>query len=190
MTAVMTAAKTIKLHGWLGEKYAPELKLSGDNMHQIMCGLVHRFGPQFKEDIRLGEWHVCNGKFQDSDALDDKTVNKKLVKKTLHIVPSVRGSGRWVRIIIGVILLVAAYFGYGNSYTVQLGIALILGGVVEVLTRPKTAAPTQPADQRGSAIYNGAVNVTSQGGPVPTGYGRVQRASSVVISTDFSSDEA
>jgi predicted phage tail protein len=182
--------RTIKLHGFLAKKYAKSVELAADNMFQVMCGLISRFGPQFKEDIRAHNWHICEDKVKPGNDLSQDELEKTLTKKTLHFVPEVKGSSAALKIVIGIILLVAAFFGYGNQYTVQTGIMLILGGVSEILTRPKLQGPVQAQDQRGSSIYNGALNVTTQGGPVPLIYGRVQRASSVVISTDFSSDEA
>ncbi len=181
--------QTIHLHGFMGKKYGKTVKLAGENMYQIMSGLVSRFGPQFKEDVRANNWHICEGKVAAGNDLNEEEVkHKKLNKKTLHLVPVVEGASSALRIIIGIVLIVVgAYFGQG--WAVQMGIAMVLGGVVEMLTKPKNQSPTQSQDQRGSSIYNGAVNVTTQGGPIPLIYGRVQRASSVVISTDFSSDE-
>lgn len=180
---------TVKLHGFMGQKYGKTVKLSGENMFQIMSGLVSRFGPGFKEDVRTNSWHLVNGAIKPGNDLGEGDLHKSLTKKVLHLVPVVAGASAALRIVIGIVLIVAAAFGYGNAYTVQLGISLILGGVVEMLTKPKPGAAQQHQDDRGSYIYNAAVNVTSQGGPVPLIYGRVQRASSVVISTDFSSDE-
>jgi predicted phage tail protein len=184
---------TVKLHGFLGKKYAKSVALSGANMFQIMSGLVSRFGPEFKEDIRQHNWHVCEGKVAPENDIGQNELDKPLTKKVLHLVPAVAGSSAAVRIIIGVALILYGTFGAaygGGPWATNMGIALVMGGVVEMLTRPKTQTPVQAQDQRGSSIYNGALNVTTQGGPVPLVYGRVQRASSVVISTDFSSDEA
>ena len=179
--------QTIHLHGFLGQKYAKSVKLYGDNLFQIMSGLVSRFGPQFKEDVRSNDWHIVEGKVQPGNDLDEKELGKKLTKKSLHLIPAVRGASAALRVIIGVIIFaVGAYFG--QPWLMAIGASLVIGGVTEMLTKSKTAS-SDKGDQRASSIYNGALNVTTQGGPVPLIYGRVARASSVVISTDFSSDE-
>lgn len=183
-----TTLKTIHFHGFLASKYGKSVKLAGENMFQIMSGLVSRFGPQFKEDIRTHNWHITEGQVKPGNDIGEEQLSKNLAKKTVHLLPAVAGSSAALRVVLGVILIVVgAYFG--QAWLVQIGVGLALGGVVEMLTKPKNGGPTQSQDQRGSAIYNGAVNVTSQGGPIPLLYGRVKRASSVVISTDFSSDE-
>ncbi len=102
--------------------------------------------------------------------------------------PVVQGSSGTVRAIIGIVLVVVGLY-FNQPWLVNIGASMALGGIVEILTKPKTQTPTQKQDDKGSAVYNGAVNVTSQGGPIPVLYGRVGRASSVVISTDFSSDD-
>jgi predicted phage tail protein len=173
----------------MGQKYGKKVTLAGSNMFQLMSGLVSRFGPQFKEDCRTHDWHLTDGPVKKGNDLGEDDLGKALSKRTLHLLPAVEGASSTLRIIVGIVLIIAgAYFN--QPWAVNLGVAMVLGGVVEALTKPKTQTPTQPQNDKGSAIYNGAVNVTSQGGPIPLIYGRVQRASSVVISTDFSSDEA
>ncbi|MGH6646206.1 hypothetical protein [Aquabacterium sp.] len=180
---------TIKLHGFLGQKYAKTVKLDADNVFQIMSALVSRFGPGFKEDVRVNSWHVISGPQRPENALDEQDLAHQLKHKTLHLVPAVQGGSGAVRVIVGVVLMVVgAYFGQG--WLVQIGASLALGGVVEMLSKPPTAGARQNQDDNASHIYNSAVNVTSQGGAIPRIYGRVQRCSSVVIATDFSSDEA
>lgn len=183
------SVQTIQLHGWLGQKYGKTVKLGCDNMFQVMSGLISRFGPQFKEDIRQHGWHVVEGSVKPGNELTEKTLQKTLKKKTVHILPEVKGESAALRVILGVVLIVAGLY-FGQTWLVQAGVALAIGGVVEMLLKPKLGGPDQPDDERGSDIYNGAENVTTQGGPVPLIYGRVRRSSSVVISTDFSADEA
>jgi len=186
----MSEVQTIHFHGEAAKLFGKVHKLAGEDLPKLFAGLTSQLGPTFKEFVRTNSWHICEGKVKQGNDLGQDDISKKLNGKTLHFLPVVQGSNSALRIIAGIILLVAAYFGYGNSYTVSLGISLILGGVTEMLTKPKLASPgaVNANDQRGSSIYNGALNVTTQGGPIPLLYGRVQRASSVVISTDFSSD--
>ena len=187
----MNDVRTVHLHGFMAKKYGKSVKLAGANMFQIMSGLVSRFGPEFKEDIRTNGWHVVEGAVKPGNDLAEEELSKRLNKKTLHLIPVVMGASAVLRVVIGIVLLVISYFVPALApYLVPIGVSLIVGGVVEMLTKPKVGQPQQKQDDKGSAIYNGAVNVTSQGGPIPLIYGRIQRASSVVISTDFSSDEA
>lgn len=89
------------------------------------------------------------------------------------------------------------------------GAALVLGGTAQLLSpsisdTPGTFGATSPtrararesftsetneiADNRASYIYNGAVNLTAQGNPVPILYGRMQ-VGSVVVSAGLSVED-
>ena len=181
---------TIHFHGFMGKKYGKSVKLEGANFFQLMSGLISRFGPQFKEDIRSNNWHLTDGAVRKGNDLGEAdlkgTLNFK--NKSIHLLPAVTGASSALRIVIGIVLIVAGLY-FSQPWLVNLGAAMVLGGIVEMLTKPKAGGPDQARDDKGSYIYNQATNVTSQGGPVPLLYGRVQRASSVVITTDFSSDE-
>tara|TARA_Y100000356_G_scaffold17052_1_gene12063 strand:- start:1070 stop:1750 length:681 start_codon:yes stop_codon:yes gene_type:complete len=90
-----------------------------------------------------------------------------------------------------------------------IGAAMILGGTAQLLSpnisdSPGTFGATSPsrararesfssetnevADNRASYIYNGAVNLTAQGNPVPILYGRM-KTGSVVISAGLSVED-
>lgn len=87
-----------------------------------------------------------------------------------------------------------------GTVTSAIGAALILTGTSQLLSPSISDAPgtfgsieganrfasidsrnNEPADNRTSYIFNGAVNVTAQGAPVPICYGRM-RVGSVVVS--------
>lgn len=178
----------IKLHGFMGKKYGKQVELAGDNMFQLMSGLVSRFGPGFKEDIRVNDWHLIKEKRSDKKDIGQEELGMTLRCKVLHLVPAIAGKSGGVRIIIGAVMIVAGVY-FEQPWLVNLGASLMLGGAMELLIKPPIQEPTQSQNDAGSYLYNGAVNVTSQGGPIPLVYGRVTRASSVVITTDFSSDQ-
>jgi len=88
------------------------------------------------------------------------------------------------------------------------GAAMVLGGTAQLLSPALTTGPrsfgassgraparesfsprnNEPADNRASYIFNGAVNLTAQGNPVPICYGRM-RIGSVVISAGLSTED-
>jgi predicted phage tail protein len=99
----------------------------------------------------------------------------------IRFVPVVAGAKRGgvLQVIIGIIILVAAYYGYGNQTTVQLGLSLVLGGVIQLLS-PQRVGKSQSGDTLASYAFDGPVNTTEQGGPVPVAMGRVVCGSTVV----------
>ena len=99
-------------------------------------------------------------------------------------------------------VLQATAFGTAIS---AIGAGLILYGTSQLLSpqpadlpgltggspdRRDSFSPTknEPADNRSSYIYNGAVNLTAQGNPVPICYGRM-RVGSVVVSAGVSTTD-
>jgi predicted phage tail protein len=179
--------QTIRLHGFLGKKYATSIKLDCANVFQVMSALVSRFGPQFKEDVRTHSWHVFEGRAQAGNDLGEHELNRPLRKKTLHLVPAVEGEGGAIRAILGIVLMVVGFI-YAQPWLINIGAALALGGAADLLMKPANGGPAQREDERASKTFNGAENITTQGGPKPIGFGRVRRASSVVISTDQSNE--
>lgn len=180
----------VKLYGFMAKKYGKSITVAGTSMRQILDGLKYRFGKAFHIDIEENNWVLVNGKtLKTGREISQDELQLKLAERVLHLVPAAIGlAKRFAQIIVGIILLVAAYFGYGNAETVKLGIMLIVGGVLNLVFAPKL--PGLGADaQEGNYVYNGAVNVTTQGGAIPVIFGEVHRCASVVISSNFSTDE-
>jgi predicted phage tail protein len=85
-----------------------------------------------------------------------------------------------------------------------IGVSMILAGTAQLLSPQPADVPgltgttdrmnsfdparNDPADNRSSYIYNGAVNLTAQGNPVPVCYGRM-RVGSVVVSAGVSTTD-
>ena len=86
-----------------------------------------------------------------------------------------------------------------------IGVSMILSGTAQLLSPQPADLPgltggsagrrnsfdpsnNDPADNRSSYIYNGAVNLTAQGNPVPICYGRM-RVGSVVVSAGVSTTD-
>jgi predicted phage tail protein len=115
----------------------------------------------------------------------------------ISFVPVVAGAGATGRIILGVALVIGAFFTAGatigllglaapiavKSVLLFAGASLILGGVAQLLT-PTPKVPTGPDtqnDPRKSYSFSGIQNTSRQGTPVPIVYGETI-VGSVVIS--------
>jgi predicted phage tail protein len=112
----------------------------------------------------------------------------------IRIVPVIAGSknGGLFQAVLGVVLIVAGAFISGLSFggaapigglMIKVGIAMVIGGVVQMLT-PVPKAPGQQeqsvTENKPSYLFNGAFNSTQQGLPVPVVYGEMLVGSSVV----------
>jgi len=184
--------RTIHLHGSLGARFGKEHRLDVENIFQLMGALESRLGVAFKEAIRVGKWHIFDGAKKKGNDRSEETLSVPLSKRTFHIFPVIEGRSAAFRIVIGVVLMVASVFVPALApYAVQVfaaGFSLTVGGITELLTKPKGMDKRDQLDEGKSSIFNSVRNVTTQGGPIPLIYGRVRRASSVVISADFASE--
>jgi predicted phage tail protein len=102
----------------------------------------------------------------------------------IRIVPVISGSKNsgLFQTILGVVLIVASFIP-GFQALMPVGIAMTLGGVVQMLSPvPKAASQQEQAssENKPSYLFNGAFNSTQQGLPVPVVYGRMLVGSSVV----------
>lgn len=102
----------------------------------------------------------------------------------IRIVPVLSGSknGGLFQTIVGVALIVASFIP-GFQALLPVGIAMTLGGVVQMLSPvPKASSQQDQAstENKPSYLFNGAFNSTQQGLPVPVIYGKMLVGSSVV----------
>ncbi len=99
---------------------------------------------------------------------------------TIKIIPAVAGAKRAgaFQTILGVVLVVvgAIMQAYGipvGSALIKLGVTLIVGGVTQMLNRPPTRSTSERPENAPSYTFNGPVNTTTQGNPVPVCYGEM-----------------
>lgn len=191
--------KTVYLHGELAKKYGSDpIMLDVATPHMLAKALCHRFGVEFKEYFKQN-WFKFVVKEGDNETYitDEMGAERKMDDDAeVHITPAVAGSGRFGQIILGVILIVvgivfSSFLGPAAEYFIMAGVGLVVGGVAQLLMpTPKIDDYTgaERAENKPNFVFNGAVNVYEQGGPVPLCYGRV-KAGSVVISAGFNVEQ-
>ncbi|MCU6671177.1 tail assembly protein [Enterobacteriaceae bacterium H4N4] len=111
--------------------------------------------------------------------------------EVIRIVPVIIGSKKagLLQTILGAVIIAASaigsYFAPGNpisAFGYKFGAAMILGGVVQMLSpQPTGLASKQDADNRASYAFGGVTNTAAQGYPVPLLYGR-RRIGGAIIS--------
>ncbi len=88
---------------------------------------------------------------------------------------------------------VASAYGFAGvgAPMMKLGAVMALGGVVQMLA-PQQVGQSSRDDANNAASYNfnGAVNTTAQGNPVPILYGRMIVGSAVISAGIYSEDKA
>lgn len=189
---VISDMKKIQLLGNLGKKFGRSFSMDVKNPAEAVRALCVNF-PEFrKELIESGDkgigYRVIVGK-QDQTVED---LHNPSGKSTIKFVPVLQGAGGGggLNIIAGVVLLVAAAalnivapFNPVSPYLISAGVAMIIGGVIQMLTPvPSLNSDTSNnlPDNKPSYAFNGGVNTSAQGYPVPVGYGRMIVGSAVI----------
>ena len=182
--------RTVKLLGELGKKFGKQFKLDVKNPAEAVRALIANF-PELEKHLMESEkrgigYRVLVGK--EVQKVED--LHNPSGKQVIKFVPVVMGSksGGMFGVIVGAVLVTAGivgnYFYPGNPvspYLISAGVAMIIGGVIQMLAPvPKTPKDEDRPDNKPSYVFNGAVNTTAQGYPVPIGYGRMIVGSAVI----------
>lgn len=187
----MTAAlRTVRLYGHLGERFGREHRFAVASAAEAVRALRANF-PGIDAALvghRPGYRVWVGGAARGPQDLWTPGAGP------IRIVPVVAGAKNKgpLQIILGAALIAApVLFGAGpvlfgtttlGSVATSLGISMVLGGVSSLLFSPPRAetGATERPESRPSYIFDGPVNTTVQGNPVPIGYGRLRVGSQVV----------
>lgn len=183
--------KTIILLGELGKRYGRKHLLDVKSPAEAVRALCANFKDfaafvSASSDRNVG-YRVLNMR---DEVGEDELHNP--ASRRITIAPVVAGAGGSVgKILLGAALIAASLFvpglaavtlfGTTTLATVAfgVGVSLALGGVAQMLApQPKSIGPQE--EQQPSYVFNGAVNTSAQGQPVPVGYGRMIVGSAVI----------
>jgi predicted phage tail protein len=182
--------KTIRLYGDMGRRFGREFQLdvkSPAEAVRALCVVVSGFEAYLHEHAKE-YYKVFVGARNACDELPNPCSDREIIR----IAPVISGAGSAGKIILGAILIVAAFAtgqwelaGVAKSLLATtlfgLGVSLVIGGVIELLTPvPKLDGNGDNADNQANSNFNGPVNTTAQGNPVPLAYGTVLAGSAVI----------
>ena len=196
--------RTIYLHGELGTKFAPEVRVDVNSVAEAMKALKANFPGFMKhlvEDtsgyfIRLGDIY-----------LDKDSILEPINSNDIHLIPAVTGSGKMGLIVAGIFLmlmtagtgsvvLLAGQSAATTTFTLgmgmgtvslstaitigQLGLGLLMSGISALLFAPPKQEVQNATENTPNTYFNGSVNTIAQGNPVSIGYGRLLIGSAVI----------
>lgn len=178
--------RTVKLYGPMRRRFGREYELcvsSPAEAIRALCVQVPGFKKYLAESksagltfaIFIGKRNIAETGIEDP-AGDDE----------IRIAPIIEGSKRGgvLQTIVGVVLIAISYFFPVTApYLLQPGIAMALGGVVQMLSpQPRGLGAKDSPENQPSYSMNGAVNTQAEGNPVPLLYGGPLIAGSALIS--------
>lgn len=180
--------RTVKLSGELGKKFGKIHRFMVNTPAEAIRALCANF-PEFEKELRESHTRNVGYKvFNGSHQLESAEEVRDPAAKEIRIIPVIMGANATTRVLIGVTLIVASVAMYAfpgtagaAPYVMSAGISLTLGGVIELLSPvPKIKGPEERPENKPSYFFNGPVNTTAQGHPVPIGYGRLRVGGGIV----------
>ncbi|MBW0298477.1 phage tail protein [Shewanella xiamenensis] len=146
-----------------------------------------------KEQARLGLRYAIfrNGRNTGQDEFDLAGTRE------IRIVPVIGGSKRAgvMQTIIGAVLIVVGVFttifGDYSGSVIQVGVAMVAGGVVQMLSPQAKGLKGRESDENApSYAFGGAVNTTAAGNPVGIGYGKRRIGGAIISAGIYAEDIA
>jgi len=189
---------TIKLSGSLAKKFGREHKRFLDTgttteAFSALKNTLQGFELFIKEQAKLGLRYAIfrNGRNTGEDEFGLSGTRE------IRIVPVIAGGKRAgvMQTILGAVLIVVGVFttifGDYSGSVIQLGVAMVAGGVVQMLSpQAKGLKGREAAENAPSYAFGGAVNTTAAGNPVGIGYGKRRIGGAIISAGIYAEDIA
>lgn len=195
--------KTIILQGQLGKLFGRKHRLAVKTAGEAVRALIANF-PAIERYLIETKNVGYRIKLHDVPLFKTEEMHYPVGGPTITITPVIAGAKSVLgQILIGVAVVGLAFAtggvslaatgvvfgGLAGQIAFGIGVSLILGGVAQMLApTPKAGDPSERPENKPSYNFNGPVNTTAQGQPVPIGYGRLL-VGGAVISAGLTTEE-
>jgi predicted phage tail protein len=157
-------------------------------LHYVLPGFTKHMFEHSERGYRI----IVN----DVPIMEDEELHHPAIGKEIKIIPVVAGKAGIGKILGGAALIglsffipPAAAFTIGTStFTLSgiafnLGVSMALGGVAQMLAgNPAAPISGEPANNQPSYSFQGPINTSAQGSPVPIAYGTMLVGSQIISS--------
>lgn len=199
--------RTIRLYGYLGARFGRVHRLavaSTAEAVQALCVVLPGFERELMTSKDRGVGYAC---FLGRRNLAEDRLNDPAGAEDIRIAPIVQGSkrgGLFTLVLGAALFFVAPYLvnpatatllGEGGAIAFGAGVAsagklLMLSGVIQAISPQQKGVSTQDGPDNGASYnFNGPVNTTAQGNPVPVIYGELFIGSATVSAGIHSEDQ-
>lgn len=184
----------LHLYGQMKKDYGDYMDFDARTPREAVTALAYQC-PKYKKYLQENSWHIILG--DKENEIGEQELDIHLGKyQEVHLIPAIEGQGRWGTAIAGAVLFVVGavitYASWGTAsplggQLMWMGGAMMVGGLIAATTKIPGAKETkkEEKDKRASFLFSGAVNSSTQGLPIPRGYGRVLIGSSVVSASVY-----
>ncbi len=199
--------RTIRLYGKLGSAYGRVHRLAVNSTAEAVRALSVLL-PGFEKELMTskdrGVGYAC---FIGKQNISEDQLLHPPGNDDIRIAPVLTGakSGGLFQVVLGAALIVASFYTGGlatagylsaasaatlGSAAFSMGVAMALGGVSQMLTPTAGSLGTADSPDNGASYnFNGPVNVTAQGNPIPLLYGEMYCGSATVSAGIYSEDQ-
>ncbi|CAB3670948.1 hypothetical protein LMG3458_01090 [Achromobacter deleyi] len=195
---------TIRLYGRLGAEFGRLHRLAVSSTSEAiraLCVLLPGFENRLLDSESKGVRYAC---FIGRRNLGEDELARPAGNEDIRIAPMPTGAkrGGLMQVVVGVALIVASFIPglnvavWGSAMTISgtmmsMGMAMALGGLVQMLSPQQRALSVKDGPNNGASYnFNGPVNTTAQGNPVPLLYGELIVGSSTISAGIYSEDQA
>lgn len=189
---------TVILGGSMGKQFGKKWQLALNSVHEAFQ-LLEANEPGFINWIRnnadkYDRYHIKvtkrNGSIEEIDETNILMQSDHNSIKEIRITPIIAGAGAVFRIALGVVALVVSYFfPVVAPYLAPIGVSLIIGGIVELLSPTPKLSNGSSREDKTSYYFDGPVNTVNQGVPVTLIFGKEVLVGSQAISAKVTIDQ-
>lgn len=191
--------RTIRLYGKLGTQFGRVHRLAVASAAEAVRALRVLLPGFERELVTAKDRGVAYAVFIGRRNIGADALHYPVGDDDIRIAPFLQGSknGGVFSTILGAVVIaisaVGSYFAPGNplsAYGYQMGAALILGGVAQMLSPQQKGLSTKDSPDNGASYnFNGPVNTSAQGNPVPVLYGEMIVGSAVISAGIYAEDQ-
>ena len=184
---------TVRLLGELGNQFGREHTFAIASPAEAIRALCANFRGFDQALIKAQSEGVGYRVLADETPLGLDDLHHPTGRQTITIVPEITGAGGngLGQILLGAAIIAVAWWNpmgwaasgafLSQATLYSLGVGMALGGVSQMLAPvPKLPGPMERPENQPSYTFNGPVNTSAQGQPVPVGYGRMIVGSAVI----------
>lgn len=166
--------KRIFLHGYLGRMFGKywnlDVKSVKEAMEAININTKGKFRKYFLTKGRSKLYYVKLGNYITNEP--EELCANCGESTDIHIFPYVYGQSGVVKIIVGIVLIVVGVLAK-QPWMIKVGVSLIIGGIVTLLTPIPNWGGFNAGEQGVSNIFDGNGLIANQGFVIPIVYGRM-----------------
>lgn len=171
----------VRFYGSL-KQFGTKFRLDCKTPAEVVQALTSQI-PKLRQFIQQGLFTVRVGQEYLDNRYLEQGLNQHLKdNSTVHFTPVLKGSkkaGLFQTIVGAVMVVVGAVFQ--QYYLVGAGIAMVAGGVAQMLTKMPPMSTGKDAERKQSTSFSNLSNMAAQGRPMSLAYGRI-RVGSLIIS--------